>query len=65
MPKMKTKSTAKKRFRITKKGKVLHKRGSISHRVSKERSSAKTRRRRTQKLPKEESKRVKKMLGAG
>ncbi|HID17321.1 TPA: 50S ribosomal protein L35 [Candidatus Bathyarchaeota archaeon] len=63
MPKVKTKKTVKERFRVTKTGKVLHKRGSISHRTSKERSSAKSRRGRVQQLSKTEVRRVRRMLG--
>lgn len=43
MPKRKTHSGAKKRFRVTKSGKVLHKRMNMNHLLGKKSSSRKRR----------------------
>jgi len=63
MAKAKIRSIVKKRFRMTRRGKILHKSGAVSHRTSKERSTVKTRGRRERKLTKAERTRVKKLLG--
>jgi large subunit ribosomal protein L35 len=63
MPKTKTKTAAKKRFRVTKTGKIFHKKGAVSHRTSKERSTARSRRKKEKRLAKAERTRVKKQLG--
>ena len=64
MPKMKTHSGAKKRFKLTAKGKVKAHHGMTSHILGKK--SAKRKRRLGQEtvLPKADAKRAKKLLGA-
>ena len=65
MPKMKTHSGAKKRFKLTSKGKVKAHHGMTSHILGKK--SAKRKRRLGQEtvLPKADAKRAKKLLGVG
>jgi large subunit ribosomal protein L35 len=62
MPKMKTHSGAKKRFRKTAKGKIVARHGMTSHIL--EKKSAKRKRRLAEPviLPKQEEKRVKELL---
>lgn len=64
MPKMKTHSGARKRFKLTAKGKVKAHHGMTSHILGKK--SAKRKRRLGQEtvLPKADAKRAKKLLGA-
>ena len=65
MPKMKTHSGAKKRFKLTSKGKVKAHHGMTSHILGKK--SAKRKRRLGQEtvLPKADAARAKKLLGVG
>jgi large subunit ribosomal protein L35 len=65
MPKMKSHSGAKKRFKLTSKGKVKAHHGMTSHILGKK--SAKRKRRLGQEtiLPKADAKRAKKLLGVG
>jgi len=61
--KIKISKTVKKRFKITKSGKLLHSRGGIKHRRSKETSSLKTRGKRLKALSGSEERKMRKILG--
>ncbi|NIT04384.1 50S ribosomal protein L35 [Candidatus Saccharibacteria bacterium] len=63
--KMKVSKTVKDRFKVTGRKKLLHARGGVKHRRSKEQASLKTRGRRLKRVSKPESKRIKKLLGIG
>lgn len=63
--KMKVSKTVRDRFKVTKGGKVLHDRGGLKHRRSKERSSLKMRGKRIKELAGADSKRIKRLLGVG
>jgi len=61
--KMRVSKTVKDRFKITGKKKLLHSRGGVKHRRSKEQASLKTRGRRLKRVSKSETKKIKKLLG--
>ncbi len=61
--KLKVSKTVQKRFKITKSGKLVHARGGIKHRKSKETSKLKTRGRRPKTLRGPEEKKMRKILG--
>jgi large subunit ribosomal protein L35 len=62
MPKQKTHSGAKDRFRVTKNGKVLHKRMNKNHILEKKTSQRKRRLSRTGQLHEGDAKQIKKLL---
>lgn len=61
--KLKVSKTVKKRFKITKSGKLLHSRGGIKHRRTKETSKLKARGKRSKTLSGPEEKKMRKILG--
>lgn len=63
MPKMKVSKTVKDRFKVTGKGKLLHRRGGVKHRRSKESSGLRARGRKSKELAKSEDRRVRRVLG--
>ena len=63
MPKMKTRSAAQKRFKVTAKGKVLFQRSGMRHNMEVMRGEDQQRLGRTAELAKEFVKPVKRMLG--
>jgi ribosomal protein L35 len=63
--KLKVSKTVKKRFKTTKKGKLVHARGGVKHRKSKETSKLKTRGKRSKTLKGPEEKKMRKILGIG
>lgn len=63
MPKMKTRKSVVKRFKITKTGKVLHRKSNRRHLNVKKSASKKRQGRRMVKTSKSYSKRVRKVLG--
>jgi len=63
--KMKVSKTVKDRFKVTKGGKVLHDRGGLKHRRSKESTSLRTRGKRIKELDRSDAKRIKRLLGIG
>jgi large subunit ribosomal protein L35 len=63
MPKQKTHSGAKKRFKVTGSGKILHERAGKRHLLERKESSLTRRLTGTAELPKGDSKTVKKLLG--
>ncbi len=62
MPKMKTKKTAAKRFRITKNGKVMRNRTGRRHETGKKNNKINVRLRKKGKVSKDREKSIKKML---
>jgi len=65
MPKMKTHSGAKKRFKLTAKGKVRGKHANSSHILEKKSPKRKRKFRKPRDLNASDAKRVKKLLGEG
>jgi large subunit ribosomal protein L35 len=65
MPKMKTHSGAKKRFKLTAKGKVRGKHANSSHILEKKSPKRKRKFRKPRDLNPSDAKRVKKLLGEG
>ena len=65
MPKQKTHSAAKKRFKVTAAGKVLRRRAMKSHLLSKKSPKRKRRFRRDQPLNAADTREVKRLLGRG
>ena len=65
MPKMKTHSGAKKRFKVTGSGKILRRRAMKSHLLEKKSPKRKRRFRKDQPLAAADVKTVKKLLGKG
>lgn len=63
--KLKISKTVKKRFKTTKSGKLVHARGGVKHRKSKETSTLKTRGKRSKTLKGPEEKKMRKILGIG
>jgi large subunit ribosomal protein L35 len=63
MPKMKTNSSARKRFRVTRRGKVLHRKATGNHMLTKKSGS---RRRRVEGMSEvtAERKKIRRLLGA-
>ncbi|MGH8909658.1 MAG: 50S ribosomal protein L35 [Egibacteraceae bacterium] len=64
MPKQKTHSGAKKRFRVTKKGKVVHQRMGMNHILEKKSSSRKRRLNQESTLSGGDAKKIKRLLGS-
>jgi large subunit ribosomal protein L35 len=62
MPKQKTHSGAKKRFRVTKQGKVIHQRMGMNHILEKKSSSRKRRLRQEAALSGGDAKKIKRLL---
>jgi large subunit ribosomal protein L35 len=62
MPKQKTHSGAKKRFRVTKQGKVVHQRMGMNHILEKKSSSRKRRLRQEVALSGGDAKKIKRLL---
>lgn len=60
---MKTSKTVKERFKITKSGKILHLRGGVKHRRSKESAELRSRGRRLKELSGPEKQKIRKILG--
>ncbi len=60
---MKTSKTVKGRFKITKSGKILHSRGGVKHRRSKESAKLRSRGRRLKELSGPEERKIRKILG--
>lgn len=60
---MKTSKTVKDRFKITKSGKILHSRGGVKHRRSKESAKLRARGRRLKELSGPEERKIRKILG--
>ena len=65
MPKQKTHSAAKKRFKVTATGKLLRRRAMKSHLLSKKSAKRKRRFRRDQDLNPRDRREVKRLLGGG
>ena len=65
MPKMKTHSGAKKRFKVTAKGKVLGRHANTSHILEKKAPKRKRQHRKDTLLSSHDAPRVKKLLGVG
>ncbi len=65
MPKMKTHSGAKKRFKVTAKGKVRGRHAMSSHILEKKSSKRKRDFRRSKEISERDAPRVKKLLGVG
>lgn len=63
MPKLKTKGSAKKRFKVTKTGKILRHRNNVGHNTGFKKSSHMRRLKREVEVPKEIVDKVKKSLG--
>ena len=65
MPKQKTHSAAKKRFKVTATGKLLRRRGMKAHLLSKKSAKRKRRFRRDQDVHPADTREVKRLLGGG
>ncbi|MGH2921766.1 MAG: 50S ribosomal protein L35 [Gaiellaceae bacterium] len=65
MPKQKTHSAAKKRFKVTAAGKILRRRAMKSHLLSKKSPKRKRRFRRDSPLSRADKREVKRLLGGG
>lgn len=63
MPKQKTHKGAKKRFKVTKRGKVIARKPGYHHKLTKKSASKKRQARKGIKLEKANKKKVKRMLG--
>jgi len=63
MPKLKTRKTAAKRFKVTKSGKLLHRKSRTSHLRAKQSSAKKRRKSGTTTIAKANAKTVRKMIG--
>ncbi len=63
MPKQKTRKSITKRFRVTKKGKVLRRQGFARHLNTKKSKKKKRRLKKTIEVDKSHSKKIKKLLG--
>jgi large subunit ribosomal protein L35 len=63
MPKLKTKKTAKKRFKETGSGKIMRRHARTSHLKSKQSAAKKRRKSRSAKVAKSNSGKVRKMIG--
>ncbi len=62
MPKMKTNKSAAKRFKVTGKGRIMRRKAGKSHLLEEKTAKRKRRLRKPAELPKEELKRVRRML---
>ncbi len=62
MPKMKTNRSAAKRFKVTGKGRIMRRKAGKSHLLEEKPAKRKRRLRNSAELPKEELKRVRRML---
>ncbi|MDI6703612.1 MAG: 50S ribosomal protein L35 [bacterium] len=62
MPKLKTKSGAKKRFRITSSGKIKRKKANLSHILTKKKTSRKRKLRKAILISQMDKKRIRKMI---
>jgi large subunit ribosomal protein L35 len=65
MPKMKTHSATAKRFRVTRNGKVLHRKATGNHMLTKKTGSRRRRIEGMSEVPGKEAKNVKRLLGQG
>jgi large subunit ribosomal protein L35 len=65
MPKMKTHRATAKRFRITRKGKVLHRKATGNHMLTKKSGSQRRRIEGMAEVSPQESKNIKRLLGKG
>jgi large subunit ribosomal protein L35 len=65
MPKMKTHSATAKRFRVTRKGKVLHRKATGNHMLTKKTGSQRRRIEGMAQAQGQEAKNVKRLLGKG